>query len=81
MVLCKKFVLRESIERVIFSIIFRDYRSIFDWQHVKYLKVNLCPSIHLFLEQFDIIFPHITCIQFNMGKYLVKLDRRIKRNY
>ncbi|CAF3981822.1 unnamed protein product, partial [Rotaria sordida] len=43
------------------------YSNIFDWQHMKSLKVNLCPSIDLFLKQFDILFPHITSIQFNMG--------------
>ncbi|CAF4422949.1 unnamed protein product, partial [Rotaria sp. Silwood2] len=44
-----------------------NYSNIFDWQHVKSLKVDLCLSIDLFLKQFDILFPHITSIQFNMG--------------
>ncbi|CAF1688577.1 unnamed protein product, partial [Rotaria sp. Silwood1] len=45
----------------------KNYSHIFDWQHMKCLEVDLCPSIDLFLEQFNILFPHITSIQFNMG--------------
>ncbi|CAF4130132.1 unnamed protein product [Rotaria sordida] len=45
----------------------KNYSHIFDWYHMKSLEVDLCPSIDLVLEQFDILFPHITSIQFNMG--------------
>ncbi|CAF4155082.1 unnamed protein product, partial [Rotaria sp. Silwood2] len=43
-----------------------DYPTIFDWQYVKYIQIDLCPSIYLFLKQFDILFPHIDCIKFDM---------------
>jgi hypothetical protein len=55
---------------------YRDYPTIVDWNHVKYIKMNLCPSIYVFLKQFDIIFPHLTCIKFNMGNYFDMLDKR-----
>ncbi|CAF4806468.1 unnamed protein product, partial [Rotaria sp. Silwood2] len=45
-----------------------NYRNIFDWKYVKYLNVNLNSSIDLFLGKFNIIFPHITCIKYDMGK-------------
>ncbi|CAF5015825.1 unnamed protein product, partial [Rotaria socialis] len=45
-----------------------DYLNIFDLQHVRYINVDLRPSIYLFLKQFDVLFPHIDCIKFKMGK-------------
>ncbi|CAF4413628.1 unnamed protein product [Rotaria sp. Silwood2] len=50
----------------------KDYSSIFDWKNIKYLKVDLYPSIYVFLKQFNIIFSHINCIQFDMGSFKIK---------
>ncbi|CAF3843737.1 unnamed protein product, partial [Rotaria sp. Silwood1] len=52
----------------------KNYSHIFDWQHMKCLEVDLCPSIDLFLEQFNILFPHITSIQFNMEYNYKSID-------
>ncbi|CAF3677519.1 unnamed protein product [Rotaria sp. Silwood1] len=46
-----------------------DYRMIFDWEDVKYMKIDLCPSIYSFLSQFDKIYPRIRSIQFNIGEH------------
>ncbi|CAF3338389.1 unnamed protein product, partial [Rotaria sp. Silwood2] len=46
-----------------------DYPIIFDWECVKYMMINLCPSIIECLKQFDILYPHIKSIQFNMGRH------------
>ncbi|CAF4049853.1 unnamed protein product [Rotaria sordida] len=43
-----------------------DYPIFFDWKCVKYMMVNLCPSIIGCLKQFDILYPHIKSIQFNI---------------
>jgi hypothetical protein len=67
MVLCKRFIFDKEYQ---ISLLFRrHYPTIFDWQLVKCISVDLYPSIHLFLKQFDEIFPHINSIHFNMGKY------------
>ncbi|CAF4061089.1 unnamed protein product, partial [Rotaria sordida] len=52
----------------------KNYSHIFDWYHMKSLEVDLCPSIDLVLEQFDILFPHITSIQFNMEYNYKSID-------
>ncbi len=70
MVLCKIFNFDKKQE-FFFLLYSRDYPIFFDWEHVKYFKMDLCPSIYLFLKQFDIIYPHINSIQFNMGKNLI----------
>jgi hypothetical protein len=67
MVLCKLFSLEKKHENFLL-LFFRDYPIIFDWECVKYMMVNLCPSIIECLKQFDILYPHIKSIQFNMGK-------------
>ncbi|CAF3874562.1 unnamed protein product, partial [Rotaria sordida] len=45
-----------------------DYPMIFDWDCIKYIKLNLDPSIYIILNQFDKIYPHIRCIQFNIAR-------------
>jgi hypothetical protein len=49
----------------------RDYPMIFDLEDVKYMKIDLCPSIYSFLNEFDKVYPRIKSIQFNMGKYFI----------
>ena len=60
-------------ENIWIYVFFRDYPNILDLQHVRYINVDLRPSIYLFLKQFDVLFPHINCIKFEMGKYSIIL--------
>ena len=48
---------------------YRNHRSVFDWKRIKYIKIDLRPEIYLFLKEFDVLFPHINCIIFDIGKY------------
>lgn len=43
--------------------------NIFDWPNVKNIQANSHSPFYL-LEQFDQLFPNVSCIQFFIGKYL-----------
>ncbi|CAF0797340.1 unnamed protein product [Adineta steineri] len=46
-----------------------DLPTIFDWEHPKYIQIDLCPSTSLFLKQINTIFPYRIHIKFNMGRH------------
>ncbi|CAF4800722.1 unnamed protein product [Rotaria sp. Silwood1] len=56
-----------------------NYPDIFNWPDVKYVEVGLQPSLYLFFEQFDKLFPNVSCIKFQMGSYDGRTDQNKKR--
>ncbi|CAF3182013.1 unnamed protein product [Rotaria sp. Silwood2] len=46
-----------------------DYPMIFDWENIKCMKIDLCPTIYSFLTKFDKIYSNIRSIQFNIGRH------------
>ncbi|CAF5001661.1 unnamed protein product, partial [Rotaria sp. Silwood1] len=70
---CQHISSTRIIKSKFFHGIIIDYPMIFDWDYIKYIKLDLNPSIYLILNQFDKIYPHIRCIQFNIDVEHCKL--------
>ncbi|CAF4408349.1 unnamed protein product, partial [Rotaria sp. Silwood2] len=45
-------------------------RNLFNWPQTRYVWMNLQPSLYLFLEQFNELFPNVSCIKLHMGQYI-----------
>ncbi|CAF1467964.1 unnamed protein product [Rotaria sordida] len=50
-----------------------NHTYIFQWPHLRHIWINLHPSLYLFLERLNEIFPNVFSIAVNMGKYFFAL--------